>query len=155
MDDGRFEQDHRRGGHVEAPWGHERGMPRGRAEVPEWDSGSGVTERWGVGNTFGGVRDSQPSFAGRGPKGYQRSDDRIREDLCERLTEDHAIDASEITVQVQNGQVTLSGTVGDRGQKRRAEDLAEQVGGVREVVNSLRLSRQAPGSTTASTGAVS
>jgi hypothetical protein len=27
-------------------------------------------------------------FAGRGPKGYQRSDERIREDICERLADD-------------------------------------------------------------------
>lgn len=39
--------------------------------------------------------------AGRGPKGYQRSDERIREDVCDRLTEHPAIDASEIEVEVK------------------------------------------------------
>lgn len=34
---------------------------------------------------------SSGGFAGRGPKGYQRSDDRIREDVCERLAEDPVI----------------------------------------------------------------
>src|SRR5205085_11361201 len=41
---------------------------------------------------------------GRGPKGYTRSDDRIMEDVCERLTQHGNIDASEITVQVNNGE---------------------------------------------------
>jgi len=48
----------------------------------------------------------QPSFAGRGPKGYRRSDDRVREDVRAALTDDAAIDASDVTVQVQNSDVT-------------------------------------------------
>ena len=76
---------------------------------------------------------------GRGPKGYQRSDERIREDINERLTDDARIDASEIEVQVQNREVTLTGTVRDRDEKRRAEDLAESVSGVSHVQNNLRV----------------
>ena len=76
---------------------------------------------------------------GRGPKGYQRSDERIREDINERLTDDARIDASEIEVQVQNREVTLTGTVRDRNEKRRAEDLAESVSGVSHVQNNLRI----------------
>src|SRR5262245_29949641 len=53
----------------------------------------------------------QRRFAGRGPKNYKRSDERIEEDVCERLTENAELDASDITVQVQNAEVTLSGTV--------------------------------------------
>ncbi len=75
---------------------------------------------------------------GRGPRNYQRSDERIREDINERLTDDAMIDASEIEVQVNNREVTLSGTVRDRNEKRRAEDLAESVSGVSHVQNNLR-----------------
>ena len=81
------------------------------------------------------------SFRGRGPKNYQRSDERIREDICERLTHDERVDATEIEVQVQGATVTLEGSVDDREQKRRAEDVAESVRGVREVQNHLRLGR--------------
>jgi osmotically-inducible protein OsmY len=80
---------------------------------------------------------------GKGPKGYQRSDERIREDVCERMTEDEQLDASEITIQVSKGEVTLNGTVTDREQKRHAEDLAERVSGVKDVTNNLKV--QAPG----------
>jgi osmotically-inducible protein OsmY len=97
----------------------------------------------------GGGRESDAprgnGFAGRGPKGYHRSDDRIKEDVCERLMDDRDVDASEITVEVVNGEVTLSGTVDDRWQKRRAEDIADAVTGVTEVANNIRLSRQERG----------
>jgi hypothetical protein len=81
------------------------------------------------------------SFRGRGPKGYQRSDERIREDVCERLERDHAVDATDIEVAVENGVVTLTGFVDDRRTKRYTEDLVEDVGGVRDVQNQLRIAR--------------
>jgi hypothetical protein len=82
---------------------------------------------------------AKESFAGRGPRGYQRKDERILEDVCERLTEHSDIDASEIQVEVENGEVTLSGSVEDRWTKRAAEDTAYDVSGVREVHNRLRM----------------
>ena len=80
---------------------------------------------------------------GRGPKGYQRSDARIMEDVNDRLTEDPHIDASEIEVSVANREVTLSGTVNSRFEKRHAEDLAEAVSGVSHVQNNLRIQQAA------------
>jgi hypothetical protein len=80
---------------------------------------------------------------GRGPKGYQRSDERIREDVNDRLTDDPHIDASEIEVTVSNREVTLSGTVNSRFEKRHAEDLAETISGVTHVQNNLRIQQQA------------
>jgi hypothetical protein len=62
---------------------------------------------------------------GRGPRGYTRSDQRILEDVSDRLTEDWYIDASDIEVSVSNAEVTLAGSVDSRDDKRRAEDLAE------------------------------
>lgn len=76
---------------------------------------------------------------GRGPKGYKRSDERIHEDVCERLMHDRFIDASNVEVAVSNGEVTLSGTVSSRGLKRRAEDLVEMASGVTHVQNNLRV----------------
>jgi hypothetical protein len=77
---------------------------------------------------------------GRGPRGYQRADDRIREDVCERLTDDDHIDASEIEVNVSNGEVTLTGTLRSRNAKRRTTDVVEQVSGVKDVHNLIRVS---------------
>ena len=58
------------------------------------------------------------------------------------LTQDPDIDAINITVEVQGGEVTLKGTVPDRESKRRAEDLAESSSGVKEVQNQLRVKRE-------------
>jgi BON domain-containing protein len=80
-------------------------------------------------------------FYGRGPKGYRRSDERIREDVSEELFRHPEIDASEIEVQAQNGEVTLTGKVEDRHQKRLAEDLAERVSGVTDIHNQLKVDR--------------
>lgn len=78
---------------------------------------------------------------GKGPKGYKRSDDRIKEDINDRLSDDVFVDASEIEVTVIQGEVTLTGTVAERNEKRRAEDIAEQVSGVKNVENRIRLTQ--------------
>lgn len=89
---------------------------------------------------------------GRGPKGYRRSDERIREDVSDRLTDDPIVDASEIEVSVAGGEVTLNGTVTSRTAKRRAEDCADSVSGVGHVQNNLRVSETPrPGSVAAQT----
>lgn len=76
---------------------------------------------------------------GKGPKGYSRSDERIKEDVNDRLADDVFVDASEIEVTVDHGEVTLTGTVSQRNEKRRAEDLAEEVSGVKNVENRIRV----------------
>jgi osmotically-inducible protein OsmY len=79
------------------------------------------------------------SFFGKGPKGFKRSDERIKEEVCEALFHDHHIDASEIDVTVQNGDITLSGTVTERRMKRLAEDCVESVSGVTDVKNEIKV----------------
>jgi len=78
-------------------------------------------------------------YTGRGPRGYRRGDERIREDVCDRLTDDPRIDASDVDVQVKEGEVTLAGSVRSRDEKRFAEDLIERISGVRDVNNNLKV----------------
>ena len=92
--------------------------------------------------TWSGRQGYGGGFRGRGPKDYQRSDERIREEISDRMTDDDNLDASDITIQVKQGEVTLIGTVTTRDQKRRAEDLAESISGVREVTNNIRVARE-------------
>lgn len=79
------------------------------------------------------------TYVGRGPRGYRRGDERIREDVCDRLTDEARIDASDIEVQVASGEVTLAGSVRTREEKRFTEDIVERVSGVREVNNNLKV----------------
>ena len=109
----------------DAGWGH---------RTSQWgDEGYGQGRSWDR---------NRESYAGRGPKGYRRSDERIRDEVSDALTADPQVDASEITVQVVSGEVTLSGSVATREQKRRAEDSAERIAGVSDVTNNLRVNKQ-------------
>jgi hypothetical protein len=83
-------------------------------------------------------------YSGTGPKGYQRSSESLKEQVCERLEEHGEIDASEIEVAIQNGEVTLSGKVESREQKRMAEDCACSVRGVKDVHNQLKVDTRKP-----------
>lgn len=103
-----------------------------------WDRASDEVSSW-----FGGDdRGRAQGHRGRGPKNYTRSDDRIKEDINDRLTDHYQIDASDIDVEVSNGEVTLTGFVNSRRDKRMAEDIVEDVSGVKNVENRLRLQQQ-------------
>ncbi len=91
-------------------------------------------------------------FAGRGPRGYQRSDQRLLEDVSDRLTDHPDIDASDIEVTVTGGIVTLAGTVDDRRQKRLAEDAVDDIPGVRDVQNQLQVKQRGLGDQLANIG---
>jgi hypothetical protein len=76
-------------------------------------------------------------FHGKGPKNWMRSDTRIHDEVCEMLARDAHVDASHIEVVVKDGEVTLGGRVPDRRSKRRAEQVLDDVLGVRDVHNRL------------------
>jgi osmotically-inducible protein OsmY len=117
-----------------------------------WDRASDEVSSW-FGDEEAERRRRIDHHRGRGPKGYTRSDDRIREDVNDRLTDDWRVDASNIDVSVSTGEVTLSGTVDSRDAKRRAEDLAENISGVKHVQNNLRVrERTWGGASTGTTG---
>jgi osmotically-inducible protein OsmY len=113
----------------------------GRGERSWWDRASDEVASW-TGDEDARRRremDELRSHRGRGPRGYARSDARIQEDVNDRLTDDPMIDASDVEVAVAGCEVTLTGTVDSRAAKRRAEDIAEHVSGVRHVQNNLRV----------------
>ncbi|HEU0167933.1 MAG TPA: BON domain-containing protein [Chloroflexota bacterium] len=101
--------------------------PRGPDWEAPWDRHGRVEQR------------RQGPYAGRGPRNYTRSNDRIREEVSDRLSDHPWLDASQIEVMVEDGVVTLTGAVEDRTQKRMAEDVADSVSGVRDVNNQLRI----------------
>ena len=82
---------------------------------------------------------TQGPYSGVGPRGYRRADDRIRDDVNDRLMWHGYVDATDIQVDVSDGVVTLSGTVNTRRVKRMAEDAAESVAGVEDVNNQIQI----------------
>lgn len=85
------------------------------------------------------ARGADPWRRGLGPKGYVRSDERIKEDVSDALTEHPAIDASDVEVEVKHGVIMLTGTVATRQEKRLAEDVLENVLGMKDITNHLRV----------------
>ena len=121
------------GSHDERNW-----FDRAADTVAGWfaddDDDDGRRERGYRGQGYRGQ-----GYRGQGPTGYTRSDERIREDACDALTDDWDVDARQISVSVNDGEITLDGTVPSRQQKRRAEDCVEYLSGVRHVQNNLRV----------------
>ncbi|HEV7135961.1 MAG TPA: BON domain-containing protein [Steroidobacteraceae bacterium] len=149
--------------------GHPRqeGVPFGAGPPPRY-LGTGYPGRGGPGFTGGyygfGTGSLEPDWrAGRrhpsrgegssepesrslpryppGPKGYQRSDERLREDISERLMQARHIDSSDVTVQVAAAKVILEGTVPERRMKHAIEDLVDACPGVQDIENGIRVKR--------------
>jgi len=83
---------------------------------------------------------AKENYFGRGPKGYQRPEARVEEEACELLSQSRELDASEISVSVKNRCLYLSGEVETRHAKRLAEYLVEDISGVDDVQNGIRIS---------------
>ncbi len=77
-----------------------------------------------------------------GPKGYQRSDERLKEDISERLMESHHIDSSDVSIDVHGAKVVLDGTVPSRHMKHAIEDLVDACPGVQDIDNRVRVANQ-------------
>jgi len=123
----------------------EAGRGYGQGGRGFWDKASDEVASW-FGDEDAGQRRDMDRYRGRGPKNYVRSDERIRDDINDRLTDDGYVDASDIEVTVANREVTLSGMVDSRMAKRRAEDIAEGISGVSNVQNNLRVRQESGGS---------
>ncbi len=76
---------------------------------------------------------------GKGPRSYQRTDERILEDIVEKVSS-RGIDASDVEIRIDKGDVRLSGSMPGRQSRRVLEDIVEDVAGVRNVENGIRVS---------------
>lgn len=124
-------------GDYEANYGVARGELR-RVDRPAEGQYAGPRAGRHVGQHIG---QHVGQHVGKGPKNYRRSDERTREIVCERLTEDARIDASDIDVRVQDGAITLSGSVPERSMKHAAEDIAATCAPGEQIRNELKVVR--------------
>lgn len=119
-----------------------------RNRYAEWDQPGTQRYRGDTGemvNLPEGSRRNESIYSeghrGKGPRNYKRSDERIREMVCDLLCDDPYLDASDIEVEVKQGEVVLTGSVADRFAKRLAEDLTENVLGVVNIENRIHINQ--------------
>lgn len=116
---------------------------------PDYSIGGGVTMRRPIDHGFrsdnlndrirGAMGSRRGEHFGKGPKDWQRTDERLYEEVCEQLSHNHLVDASDIEIKVTDGNVYLRGTVEDRPTKREAERCVEKVLGIRDIFNELKI----------------
>ena len=112
------------------------------APASDFPPGYGAAERGGWGRLGGWRHGDNGLMRPRGPKGYTRSDDRIREDLCEHLMDIDDLDSSDVEVHVESGCVRLEGTVPERFMKYEIENIAATTLGVQDVENNISVPRR-------------
>jgi hypothetical protein len=152
---GRRKQDDARGDYARASWTQEHDYNGPRYGADPRSGRDDVGGQYGRTDTYGGAGfrqqgkrytfddgDHRAQFRGTRPRGYERSDERLCELACECLTEAD-LDASDIEVRVEQGIVTLEGSVPTRWMKHQAEDLIDDLGGVKDIQNQLRVSNRA------------
>ncbi len=110
--------------------------------------------RFAQGGSFAGTQPNQQSrgFQGVGPKGYARSDERLKEEISERLSDDPDIDASDVSIECSNGKITLSGQVDERWMKHHIENLVDRSSGVKDIDNRLTIGQRQDARSTAQNG---
>jgi len=84
---------------------------------------------------------SQGGHRGKGPMNFAYSDEKLRERICEMLADHDLIDPSNVDIQVKSGEVTITGTIEDRHQKRLIEDMVDNVPGVQDIHMSVKVDR--------------
>jgi hypothetical protein len=129
-------------GYNQGGWGpssYEEGYRhRSYDRLPDPSERARIARGEGLDTGVQGLGLDRPRGLGKAPRGYVRSDERIREDVCERLM-DSPYDASDVDVQVKDGEVTLTGTVKSRQERRNIEDVVVAVRGVHDVFNRMRV----------------
>lgn len=70
------------------------------------------------------------------------ADKRIRQDVDAVIARDPALKDRPISVSIDNGDITVTGTVRTETERQKINELAMHVGGVKSVANALRV---APG----------
>ena len=122
------------GGYGQQEWGQQPQQGMMGTQTSQTGRGyGGMQASWGQ---------SELSRSRKGPKNYARSDERIREMVCERLVEDPGVDVSEVSINVKDGCVELEGTVPSRQMRHRIEDVVDECWGVQDIENRIRVQPQ-------------
>lgn len=94
----------------------------------------------GMGSSGTHWNDRKVNFRGVGPRGWELSDDKLKERVSEVLLHSHEVDPSELEVSVKEKVVYLEGQIKSKGMRRVAEDLILSIPGVEDVFTNLKIS---------------
>jgi osmotically-inducible protein OsmY len=134
---------------VETELRHEKGVSPHRIDVETKDGV--VTLSGSVGNVLAEERAADIARSVRGVRAVinhlsvvpaPRNDPDILADVNHALKEDPATDTYELSVSVDNGTVTLTGTVDSWAEKRLCAQVAKGVKGVKRLENELSLKQK-------------
>lgn len=113
------------------------GQVRLEGSLPTWNDVLSVVD---AANYTLGVTEVVNNLTVEGtPEQVDRPDDEIRRAVRDQLVWDDRVDATSIEVDVENGFVTLSGTVATFPESRAAVADARAVAGVQQVINDLEV----------------
>lgn len=131
---------------IDSPFGREQyrrpgGWGYGRGDYPIEERRVVRGQRGGVERRFDLSREGRRrgKHAGKGPRDFRISDERILENVCERLFEDEYVDATHVCVEIRSGEITLRGRIESGWMRDRTEQIAAGVYGVELVRNELRI----------------
>lgn len=108
----------------------------GKRQEPERDADLGMGPS---GTSWNAELKEQRNFSGVGPKGWQLSDEKLCEKVCEVLTHSYEVDPTEMEVTVEDSVVYLKGFIKSRGMKAVAVDLVYSIPGVEDVFTQLQV----------------
>jgi osmotically-inducible protein OsmY len=72
-------------------------------------------------------------------QGIKKTDTQVHHDVLEELKWDSRVDETEVGVEVDNGVVTLTGTVTSWAKRMAAEEAARRVIGVLDIANDIKI----------------
>lgn len=98
-----------------------------------------VYEQGDVASAEAGTHAKHGTESGEGARGNRRSDADIKDEIHRLMDWQKTIDPTGIQVEVKDGVVTLSGKVNSQYEKQVAQNITENVLGIRQVSNLLKI----------------
>ncbi|MGH8326136.1 MAG: BON domain-containing protein [Steroidobacteraceae bacterium] len=115
---------------------------RGEQEPGAPDGGGGSSGSGEQPGQGAAQRAAQGTRAGK-QHGYPRSDERIKEELHERLGSRSDLDLRNVTVEAVSATVTLRGAVPEPWMRQAIEDITDHCFGVQDIDNGIRVEPRA------------
>ena len=99
--------------------------------MTDWRNNPSEEEEWQVPSDMDGL----------GPRTFEVTEDTVLKEVHRKLAEENLLERANISVHVDEGEVTLNGSVPSHAAMQMAEDAAASIEGVFSVTNRLHVQR--------------